>query len=58
MRIINPIIFHFILEMFVKQNGISMFEFSACSELKFISQGDICSVIISFSLAVLEIYSI
>ena len=35
-----------------------MFELSAVTELRFISKGDICSVIISFSLAVLEIYSI
>ena len=35
-----------------------MFEPSAATELRFISQRDICSVIISFSVVVLEIYSI
>ena len=36
----------------------SMFESSAVTELRFTSKGDICSVIISFTLAVLEIFSI
>ena len=35
-----------------------MFESSAVTELRFTSKGDICSVIISFSLAVVEIFSI
>ena len=35
-----------------------MFESSAVTELRFTSKGDICSVIISFPLAVLEIFSI
>ena len=35
-----------------------MFESSAVTELRFTSKGDICSVIISFTLAVLEIFSI
>ena len=36
----------------------SMFESSAFTELRFTSKGDICSVIISFPLAVLEIFFI
>ena len=35
-----------------------MFESSTVTELRFTSKGDICSVIISFPLAVLEIFSI
>ena len=35
-----------------------MFESSAVTELRFTSKGDICSVIISIPLAVLEIFSI
>ena len=35
-----------------------MFESSAVTELRFTSKGDICSVIISFRLAALEIFSI
>ena len=37
---------------------LSMFEYSAVTELRFTSKGDICYVIISFPLAVLEIFSI
>ena len=36
----------------------SMFESSAVTELRFTSKGDICSVIISLRLAILEIFSI
>ena len=35
----------------------SMFKASAAIELRFFSKGDVCSVIISFFLAVLGIYS-
>ena len=35
-----------------------MFKSSAVTELRFTSKGDICSVIISFPLAFLEIFSI
>ena len=35
MSIINPMIFHFTLEIVVKQNGISMFKASADIELRF-----------------------
>ena len=51
-------IFHFILEIVVKQNGIFKFEPSAVTELRFTSKGDIYSVIITFPLAVLQIFSI
>ena len=37
---------------------LSMFKSSAVTELRFTSKGDICSVIIGFPLAVLEIFSI
>ena len=36
----------------------SMFESSAVTEIRFTSKGDICSVMISFPLAVVEIFSI
>ena len=57
-EVINPMIFHFILETFVKQMLSSMFKASAVIELRFVSKGDVWYVIISFFLAVLGMYSI
>ena len=51
-------IFHFILEIVVKQKLSSMYKASAVIELTFFSKGGVWSVIISFFLAFLGTYSI
>ena len=57
-EVINPMIFHFILEIVVKQKLSSMYKASAVIELTFFSKGGVWSVIISFFLAFLGTYSI
>ena len=51
-------IFHFILDIVVKQNVIFDVKASVVIELNFFSKGDVWSVIIGFLLGVLGIYSI
>ena len=51
-------IFHFILDIVVKQNVIFDVKASVVIELNFFSKGDVWSVIISFLLGVLGTYSI